>query len=141
MTQTAARAFLSGKTRFAEWPGSARREGQKSKLKSPALRGAGGVDARVQPTLEDRMPVLRRKLLRRPGTTMNLRSKVRFKSQTVPPREVRERLQIGPGDHLRYVIDDSGVHVQTDMVRDSQRWFATFTEWASEADEPAYAHP
>jgi antitoxin PrlF len=70
---------------------------------------------------------------------MNVRSKVSIKSQTVLPREVRERLQIRPGDHLRYIIDKNGVRLEKDSPRDADDPFATFTEWASEADEKAYA--
>jgi antitoxin PrlF len=36
-------------------------------------------------------------------------SKVSVKSQTVIPREVRERLKLKPGDTLRYRITDDGV--------------------------------
>jgi antitoxin PrlF len=52
---------------------------------------------------------------------------------------VRERLQIRPGDHLRYIIDKNGVRLEKDSPRDADDPFATFTEWASEADEKAYA--
>ena len=68
---------------------------------------------------------------------MRLRSKVSVKSQTVLPREVRERLHINPGDHVAYVIDEKGVHLEKDIAADDP--FATFTEWASEEDEEAYA--
>ncbi|GAC1336661.1 MAG: hypothetical protein NVSMB26_23490 [Beijerinckiaceae bacterium] len=70
---------------------------------------------------------------------MTLRSKVSVKSQTVLPRAVRERLQIRPGDHLRYVIDESGVRLEKEISHESENPFATFTEWASEADDQAYA--
>ena len=36
-------------------------------------------------------------------------SKVSVKSQTVIPREVRERLKLKPGDTLRYRVTDDGV--------------------------------
>jgi antitoxin PrlF len=68
---------------------------------------------------------------------MRVRSKVSVKSQTVLPREVRERLQIRPGDHVAYVIDEKGVHLEKDSSAEDP--FVTFTEWASEADEKAYA--
>lgn len=66
-------------------------------------------------------------------------SKLSVKSQTVLPREVRQRLRVGPGDRLRYVIDAHGVHLEKAAVREEDDPFATFTEWASEADEEAYA--
>lgn len=65
-------------------------------------------------------------------------SKLSVKSQTVLPREVRERLRVGPGDRLRYVIDANGVHLEKAAGREEDDPFATFTEWASEADEEAY---
>jgi antitoxin PrlF len=70
---------------------------------------------------------------------MNVRSKVSVKSQTVLPKEVRERLQIRPGDHLRYIIDKDGVRLEKETPREADDPFATFTEWGSEADEEAYA--
>jgi len=66
-------------------------------------------------------------------------SKLSIKSQTVLPREVRERLRVGPGDRLRYVIDDDGVRLEKEVMREDDDPFATFTEWASEADDAAYA--
>lgn len=66
-------------------------------------------------------------------------SKLSVKSQTVLPREVRERLQVGPGDRLRYVIDSDGVHLEKATAREDEDPFATFTEWASKQDDEAYA--
>jgi antitoxin PrlF len=60
------------------------------------------------------------------------------KSQTVLPREVRERLGVGPGDRLRYVLDASGVHIEKALAREEEDPFAAFSEWSSEADEEAY---
>jgi len=65
-------------------------------------------------------------------------SKVSVKSQTVLPREVRERLRIGPGDRLRYVLEPDGVRIEKDAQRIDDDPFVTFTEWSSEADEEAY---
>ena len=67
-------------------------------------------------------------------------SKLSIKSQTVLPREVRERLQAGPGDRLRYILDDKGVRVEKVTELDSFDPFASFTEWASEEDEAAFAN-
>lgn len=64
-------------------------------------------------------------------------SKMSVKSQTVLPREVRERLRVGPGDRLRYVLDEKGVRLEKGAEHDDDP-FATFAEWAGEADEEAY---
>jgi len=66
-------------------------------------------------------------------------SKVSVKSQTVLPAEVRERLRIKPGDRLRYVIDETGVRIERGAPNEEDDPFATFTEWASDADDEAYA--
>lgn len=65
-------------------------------------------------------------------------SKISLKGQTVIPREVRQRLQINPGDTLRDRLTDNGVLIDKAMSRDAGDPFATFTEWANEADEKAY---
>jgi antitoxin PrlF len=66
-------------------------------------------------------------------------SKVSVKSQTVLPAEVRERLRIKPGDRLRYIIDETGVRIERSAPNEEDDPFATFTEWASDADDEAYA--
>lgn len=66
-------------------------------------------------------------------------SKVSAKNQTALPRAVREHLRIGPGDRLRYVIDDKGVRLERSAPKEKEDPFATFTEWASAIDEEAYA--
>ncbi|MBY6240742.1 AbrB/MazE/SpoVT family DNA-binding domain-containing protein [Methylosinus sp. Sm6] len=66
-------------------------------------------------------------------------SKVSVKSQTVVPAEVRERLRIKPGDRLRYIIDDTGVRIERSAPGQEDDPFATFSEWASDADDEAYA--
>jgi antitoxin PrlF len=66
-------------------------------------------------------------------------SRVSVKSQTVLPRDVRERLGIKAGDRLRYRITDAGVLLEkaTSDLQDDP--FATFTEWASPDDDEAFA--
>ncbi len=64
-------------------------------------------------------------------------SKVSVKSQTVIPREVRERLKLKPGDTLRYRMTDDGILLDT-AIEASDDPFAAFSEWTSEADEKAY---
>ena len=66
-------------------------------------------------------------------------SKVSVKSQTVLPREVRERLRISPGDQIRYILDDDGVRIEKGSAPEEGDPFNAFTEWASEADDEAYA--
>ena len=65
-------------------------------------------------------------------------SKVSVKSQTVIPREVRERLRLKPGDTLRYRLSAEGVLLDKAPASDGDDPFAAFTEWAGAADEKAY---
>ena len=67
-------------------------------------------------------------------------SKVSVKSQTVIPRAVRERLKLKPGDTLRYRVTDDGVLLDKAPANEADDPFATFTEWANEADEKAYGN-
>jgi antitoxin PrlF len=66
-------------------------------------------------------------------------SRLSAAGQTVLPREARERLGVKPGDRLRYVLDDAGVRLERGAPNEEDDPFATFTEWASDADEEAYA--
>ena len=65
-------------------------------------------------------------------------SKISVKSQTVIPREVRERLNITPGDRLRYVIDEQGVRLEKAAFIVGDDPFAAFSEWSSPEDEQAF---
>ena len=65
-------------------------------------------------------------------------SKLSVKSQTVLPREVRERLGIGPGDRLRYLFDADGIRIEKANAPQEEDPFVAFSEWSSEADEEAY---
>jgi antitoxin PrlF len=65
-------------------------------------------------------------------------SKVSVKSQTVIPREVRERLGLKPGDTLRYRVTEDGVLLDKAAANEADDPFAAFSEWSSEADEKAY---
>jgi antitoxin PrlF len=64
-------------------------------------------------------------------------SKVSVKSQTVLPREIRDKLGIKPGDTLRYRLTEQGVLLDK-APSDTDDPFATFSEWSSDADEKAY---
>jgi antitoxin PrlF len=65
-------------------------------------------------------------------------SKVSVKSQTVIPREVRERLGLKPGDTLRYRLTEKGVLLDKAPANEADDPFATFSEWSNAADEKAY---
>ena len=65
-------------------------------------------------------------------------SKVTSKSQTVIPAVIREKLGVGPGDVLRYVETTDGIVIEKARVIEDDP-FATFSEWATEADDKAYA--
>ena len=65
-------------------------------------------------------------------------SKVSVKSQTVIPRAVRERLDLKPGDTLRYRFADDGILIDR-ATAETDDPFASFSEWSGEADEKAYA--
>jgi antitoxin PrlF len=74
---------------------------------------------------------------RAPGQTVAY-SKVSVKSQTVLPRAVRERLNIRPGDTLRYRVTKEGVLLDKASAAEDDP-FAAFSEWSGAADEKAYA--
>jgi antitoxin PrlF len=65
-------------------------------------------------------------------------SKVSAKSQTVIPREVRERLRLKPGDALRYRLTAEGVLLDKAPASERDDSIAAFSEWSGEADEKAY---
>ncbi len=67
-------------------------------------------------------------------------SKVTTKSQTVIPREVREKLDLKPGDRVRYALTPQGVVIAKAAENAEDDPFAVFTEWASAADEKAYGN-
>ena len=75
--------------------------------------------------------------MNKPTRTPTSFSKVSVKSQTVLPSAVRAKLGVKPGDTLRYRLTEQGVLI--DMApSEADDPFATFSEWASEADEKAY---
>ena len=67
-----------------------------------------------------------------------IHSKVTSKSQTVLPRAIRQKLGIGPGDTLAYIETYNGILIEKARLLEDDP-FVTFTEWATRADEEAYA--
>ena len=65
-------------------------------------------------------------------------SKLSVKSQTVLPRQVRDKLGVKPGDTLRYRLTEQGVLIDK-APAETDDPFAAFSEWSGEADEKAYA--
>ncbi len=66
-------------------------------------------------------------------------SKITSKSQTVIPREIRQKLGVGPGDRLAYNLSGNTVSIQKAEPNFEENPFVIFDEWASTADEKAYA--
>jgi antitoxin PrlF len=64
-------------------------------------------------------------------------SKLSATGRTVIPREVCEQLKLKPGDTLRYRAAGDGILL--DKAGKTGDPFGVFSEWASEADESAYA--
>jgi antitoxin PrlF len=64
-------------------------------------------------------------------------SRVSTKCQTVIPRAVREALQIGPGDTVRYRLTKLGVVIEK-APAEADDPFAAFAEWSSASDDEAY---
>jgi antitoxin PrlF len=67
-----------------------------------------------------------------------LLSKLTSKSQTVIPREIRARLDLKPGDVVRYRLMDAGVVIDKLPQQSDEDALASFSEWTSAADDEAY---
>ncbi len=69
-------------------------------------------------------------------------SKITAKGQTTIPQEVRNALNLGPGDKVSFEVDDQGnVTLRRFQPMDLEYLKAletSFTEWKSQADEEAY---
>lgn len=68
-----------------------------------------------------------------------IKSKLTSKSQTTVPRAVRAALGLHDGDEIAYVIESGRVILTRVSNEPTDDPFATFGEWASEADRRAYA--
>jgi antitoxin PrlF len=67
-----------------------------------------------------------------------LRSRLGVKAQVVVPKPVRDALGLRPGDEFAFVIRDHEVRIVPAPAAGDDP-FASFTEWASEADRKGYA--
>ncbi len=65
------------------------------------------------------------------------RSRIGRSNRITLPRRLCERLDLQPGDMIRYMID--GDVVTLDKAPPAYGDFSVFSEWASPADEAAYA--
>lgn len=65
-------------------------------------------------------------------------SRISVKSQTVIPAEVRERLGVGPGDRLSYVLTPRGVLIEK-APPEGEDPFVAFTAWTGPIDDEDYA--
>ena len=66
-------------------------------------------------------------------------SKLTSKAQTTIPQPVRAALRLSEGDEIAYVIEGERVVITKAKAQPTEDPFATFEEWASEADSRAYA--
>lgn len=66
-------------------------------------------------------------------------SKITSKAQTTIPLAVRKALGLREGDSVSYVIEEGRVILTRTDAAVADDPFATFTEWAGEADSRAYA--
>jgi antitoxin PrlF len=66
-------------------------------------------------------------------------SKLTSKAQTTIPQPVRHALNLHPGDEVGYQIEDDRVVLFKAVAEPAQDDpFATFGEWATDADQRAY---
>jgi antitoxin PrlF len=68
-----------------------------------------------------------------------LTSKLTSKSQAVIPRAVRRQLGLRPGDRIRYRMRGKQVFIEKAKSGPQDDPFVAFDEWASAADDKAYA--
>ncbi len=68
-----------------------------------------------------------------------LLSKLTSKSQTVIPRAIRAQLDLRPGDVVRYRVTEAGIVIDKLPQAAEDEALAAFNEWASPADDAAYA--
>lgn len=69
---------------------------------------------------------------------MMITSKLTSKAQTTIPQPVRTALHLKEGDAIAYQIEGNRVVITRAAAEPAEDPFATFAEWASEADRRAY---
>lgn len=72
---------------------------------------------------------------------MQVASRLTSKAQTTIPREVRERLALGPGDVIVYEIDGDQIRIRKQEALDVsylRSLQTTLSEWDSPDDAEAY---
>ncbi len=67
-----------------------------------------------------------------------VKARLGAKAEVVIPKPVRDALGIKPGDEFAFVIEGDQVRVVSSSLQADDP-FASFTEWASEADNKGYA--
>jgi len=65
-------------------------------------------------------------------------SKISSKAQTVIPREIREKLGVGPGDRLLYRDTEAGVVIEKVDEDIPENPFEAFWEWGTPEDDEAF---
>lgn len=65
-------------------------------------------------------------------------SKLTSKAQTTIPQPVRTALRLKAGDDIAYLIEGDRVYLTRAKVDAADDPFASFSEWAGEADCRAY---
>jgi len=68
-----------------------------------------------------------------------LTSKLTSKSQVVIPKAVRHKLDLRPGDRIRYRMHGKQVVIEKVTKQPIDDPFIAFDEWASAQDEAAFA--
>ncbi|MEW6547952.1 MAG: type II toxin-antitoxin system PrlF family antitoxin [Spirochaetota bacterium] len=68
-----------------------------------------------------------------------IKSKLTSKAQTTIPHAIRTALHLREGDEIVYIIEGERVILAKAVSDAKEDPFATFDEWASEADRTAYA--
>jgi antitoxin PrlF len=67
-----------------------------------------------------------------------IKSKLTGRCRTTVPQPVRAALSLREGDQIAYAIESGRVVMTNAAAPRAKGSFATFSEWASEADQRAY---
>jgi antitoxin PrlF len=73
-----------------------------------------------------------------------IQSRITSKAQTTVPRAIRQALGVGPGDRLVWESENGRATVKRLVLVDTREPFvnnfSTFTEWADDLDDEAFAN-